>query len=149
MSDPQTAPDLQVFVYGTLKPGQKYWQQICEGRVHTAMPARVRGQLVALDLGYPALLDPLAVPSPSEPGWVHGYILTLPDPEILREIDALEDFDPFRPPQANDYNRAAILCYDPTGQPFTQAWTYFMHPERAQAYGTRPLAKGTWNGPTW
>ncbi|MFO8027172.1 MAG: gamma-glutamylcyclotransferase family protein [Opitutales bacterium] len=47
--------ELSVFVYGTLKPGGRYWPEFCEGKVGEPIPAKIRGALYDLHVGYPGL----------------------------------------------------------------------------------------------
>jgi gamma-glutamylcyclotransferase (GGCT)/AIG2-like uncharacterized protein YtfP len=48
---------INIFVYGTLKPGESNYQQYCAGRVLEAKRAIAFGQLFALPFGYPAMTE--------------------------------------------------------------------------------------------
>ncbi len=130
------AAGIRVFVYGTLKPGQRNWNRLLSGRVHRFQTARIRGRLYTLRLGFPA-----AVPADD---WIQGYLLGLPDSELLDRIDALEGFRPDRPARHNRYRRAVTPCFSPTGAPLGRAYAYFMDTDTAEALGGRPLLDGIW-----
>lgn len=127
---------IRVFVYGTLKPGQKNWDRLLNGRVHRFQTARIRGRLYALRLGFPA-----AVPAND---WIQGYLLGLPDSELLHRIDALEGFRPDRPAHQNRYHRRVIPCFSPTGAPLGRVYAYFMDTNTAKTLGGEPLPEGIW-----
>ncbi|MGF1448906.1 MAG: gamma-glutamylcyclotransferase [Opitutales bacterium] len=139
---------LRVFVYGTLQPDGHYWDAYCEGKVtawtpaadlrpQLAWPARVRGMLYALDPGYPALV--------AGESWAHGCVLCLRDADGLRGFDALEDYDPFRSPALNEYNRHAVTAFSSEGPTsYGLVWTYVMQPETAQKLGGVRLPGGRW-----
>lgn len=129
-----------VFVYGTLKPGGHYWPAFCEGRVQRVTPARVRGRLFDLPLGYPALLiDPPV-------DWVEGVLLWAdPFDRFLAGLDRLEGFDPNRPAEANEYLRTVVTVYPlDQDQPLGRAWTYVMDEQRVKKLGGRWLPGGVW-----
>ena len=110
-------PDLSVFVYGTLKPGGHYWPEFCEGKVVSQRPAKIRGELYDLHLGYPGLRL-------QGDGWVWGYILEMCDQPAFERLDYLEGYKPGRPEQENEYIRLKVPCFDPQGKPFGDIWTY-------------------------
>ncbi len=79
-----------VFVYGTLRRGEKNHRRYLAGRYRSCTPATLRGRLFFDPReGYPYL-----VPAP---GIVHGEVFEL-DPATaaatLRQLDGLEDYDP-------------------------------------------------------
>lgn len=127
---------IRVFVYGTLKPGQRNWDRLLSGRVDRFQAARIRGRLFDLRPGFPA-----AVPANN---WIHGYLLALPDSDLLGRIDALEGFRPDRPAHQNRYRRVLTPCFSPTGAPFGRVYAYFMDTETAQALGGELLPDGVW-----
>jgi gamma-glutamylcyclotransferase (GGCT)/AIG2-like uncharacterized protein YtfP len=131
------SPDLRVFVYGTLKPGEPYWQRYCEGKVWAALPAMVKGRLFHLPEGYPALLT-------GGEKWVQGYLLYLKDESTLAAIDELEGFHPEKEVSACEYQRVKIPCFDPTGDPFEVAWTYVMDEKEIARLGGVPVPRNTW-----
>ncbi len=106
-----------VFVYGTLQPGGLYWPSHCQGRVRSVRPARVRGRLYDLHVGYPGLRL-------EDDGWVEGCLLEVPDPVDFARIDQLEGYDPARPEGENEYIRRRVACFDASGEPLGTAWTY-------------------------
>lgn len=129
---------LKVFVYGTLKPGEANYQRYCAGTVVEEQNAIAFGQLYDLPLGYPAM-------TPGESP-VQGFLLTFADPSVLTTLDELEDYNPHRLPQENEYERQQIETYNPSGQSLGQAWVYFMTPERVQRLGGVLLRSGCWSG---
>lgn len=136
---------LGIFVYGTLKRGQRNHDRFCRG-VLTVVEATVRGRLYGLPLGFPALVVPqedvtatgttnyLAdtekqrnarfSPTTPLPGWdaVQGEVLTFHDPgERLPALDSLEDF---RPGDKGFYERVLIpATLVKTGET-VPAWAY-------------------------
>jgi len=80
----------RVFVYGTLRRGEKNHRRYLAGRYRSCTPATLRGRLFFEPReGYPYL-----VPAS---GIVHGEVFEL-DPATaaatLRKLDRLEDYDP-------------------------------------------------------
>jgi len=128
--------EILVFVYGTLKPGRRYWAQFCEGKVTRSVEAKIRGELYQLNPGYPGLL--------TGDEWVFGYVLWLKNSEALAGFDELEDYKEDRPPEQNEYNRERVDCYDAQGKPLCQAWTYYLSPVRAQGLGAVKIDSGVW-----
>ncbi len=118
---------LKVFVYGTLKPGEYNYRRFCEGRVVEAMPAVVTGDLYDLPVGYPAL-------TPGDRS-IYGVVLTFADPKILGELDRLEDYDPNRSPDENEYEREQTEVVDLEGRSLGIVWIYRMSVSRAKQLG--------------
>jgi gamma-glutamylcyclotransferase (GGCT)/AIG2-like uncharacterized protein YtfP len=129
--------NLKVFVYGTLKPGEINYQRYCEGKVVEAKRAIAFGQLFDLPLGYPAMT---LGESP-----VQGYVLTLADPATLILLDELEDYDPHRLPQENEYNRQPVETYNLHRKALGLAWAYLMTFEQVQRLGGVPIPSGCWS----
>jgi gamma-glutamylcyclotransferase (GGCT)/AIG2-like uncharacterized protein YtfP len=129
---------LKVFVYGTLKPGESNYERFCAGKVLQAQRAIARGHLYALPIGYPAM-----TPGDRE---VHGFLLTFTDNEILHHLDRLEDYNPHRYPEQNEYNRQLIETFNLSGQPLATAWTYLMTREQVQRQGGIFLPSAWWSG---
>lgn len=127
---------LRVFVYGTLKPGEANFRY-CEGRVKFEA-AIARGILYDLPMGYPAMTH--------GEEWVKGYLLTFSDRTLLQELDDLEDYDPHRPPEQNEYLREWIEVYRPDEQPLGDAWCYRMTKTQAVAFGGIHVGSGWWTG---
>jgi gamma-glutamylcyclotransferase (GGCT)/AIG2-like uncharacterized protein YtfP len=122
---------LKVFVYGTLKPGERNYQRYCGDRVITQVPAIVPGKLFALPFGYPALLwernlanlDDDISPTQdfqnqapdqnnwAQDNWVQGYLLTFANNTELAKLDALESYRLDRPPSVNEYQRLEMEVF--------------------------------------
>ncbi|MBE9099762.1 gamma-glutamylcyclotransferase family protein [Vacuolonema iberomarrocanum] len=130
---------IRVFVYGTLKPGEINYRLLCEGKINRAIPAIAHGNLYALPAGYPAV-----TPGTGE---VHGYVLEFGSLALLAELDALEDYEPQRPAEANDYNRIKIEVMDENRQSLGLVWFYQMSSERVEAMGGIQIKDGIWRSP--
>ena len=119
---------IDVFVYGTLKPGGTYHRQFCVPYLKKAEPAPVRGLLYDLPaLGYPAMTV--------GDRWVQGCLLTLGG-GALSGLDSLEGYDPNNPgtsyyADCNDpdesYVRQRSMVFNLAGQPMGEAWVYVIH----------------------
>lgn len=110
---------LKVFAYGTLKPGGHYWPEFCEGKVVAQTPAKIRGELYDLHVGYPGLRL-------RGEDWVYGYVLVLKDEAALARLDDLEGYVPNRPEDQNEYNRLKVECFKMEDEPLGEAWAYEM-----------------------
>lgn len=130
-------PDLKVFVYGTLKPGGHYWPEFCEGKVLPQTPAKIRGELYDLHVGYPGLLV-------RGDDWVHGYILEFGNERDLDRLDYLEGYMPDRPESLNEYNRLKVPYYDQDGEPLGEVWTYEMTAATAAKHKATLIVGGDW-----
>jgi gamma-glutamylcyclotransferase (GGCT)/AIG2-like uncharacterized protein YtfP len=128
---------INVFVYGTLKPGEANYQKYCTGKVVEARRAIAPGKLYALPMGYPAMT--------LGDGKVHGYLLSFADEGILTALDDLEDYDSTRPMSENLYNRQFIEIFDLDGLSLGWAWVYLMTPEKVDRFGGIPQMDGCWN----
>ena len=134
-----------VFVYGTLKRGQRNYERFCQGAL-AVREATVRGQLYDLPYGFPALVVPEDAvvatgtkdyPSDAEAQnheqagaqevsslWnlVHGELFTFDDPEKrLPDLDALEGF---RPDEKGFYRRVLVPTTLAETGTVIFAWTY-------------------------
>jgi gamma-glutamylcyclotransferase (GGCT)/AIG2-like uncharacterized protein YtfP len=87
---PLTAQRLPVFVYGTLRRGEKNHARYLGGRTVSELSGTVAGELFFVaDGGYPYLRP--------GPGRVHGELLELAPQHYastLAGLDALEEYDP-------------------------------------------------------
>jgi gamma-glutamylcyclotransferase (GGCT)/AIG2-like uncharacterized protein YtfP len=128
--------DLQVFVYGTLMPGQSGYQQFCAGRVIQAQRAIAPGQLYDLPTGYPAMT--------SGQGWVQGFVLAFANPQILTRLDDYEDYDPDRSSADNLYDRQQLEVFTPSHSSLGLAWVYLMQPQFVRILGGKQLSSGCW-----
>ena len=131
------SPLIRVFVYGTLKPDEAAYEKYCAGRVVAACEAIAPGQLFALPMGYPAMT--------TGEGWVYGFLLTFADPDILKELDEWENYDPDRPADENEYQREEIEVRGGDRQPLGQAWVYRITAEQAKRFGGVLLIEGQWS----
>ncbi len=77
---------------------------------------------------------------------VQGFVLCFTDPAVLSILDALEDYDPNRMPEQNEYNRKRIETYNPQGESLGLAWVYLMTFEQVQRLGGVLVPSGCWNG---
>ena len=128
---------MNIFVYGTLKPGGHYWPQFCEGKVARRRPAKIHGELYDLHVGYPGLRL-------RGQNWVHGYLLELKDPVHLDGFDYLEGYAANRPESQNEYNRARVPCYDEEGQPLGEVWAYEITATAFAKHDTTYIEGGNW-----
>lgn len=128
---------VQVFVYGTLKPGEGNYQRYCAGKIIAAEKATTQGQLFALPMGYPAMTMGKDI--------VHGYLLSFADVEVLKTLDELEDYQPDRQMSENLYNRQQVKIYHPQDLFLGWAWTYLMNPTKIQMLGGNLLPDGCWS----
>jgi gamma-glutamylcyclotransferase (GGCT)/AIG2-like uncharacterized protein YtfP len=136
VSQPSEATKLiRVFVYGTLKPGEANYAAYCRHAIQIKA-AVVLGQLYHLPFGYPALTVG------SRP--VQGFLLSFDDPDILIQLDQLEDYDPAYP-SSSEYLRVMIDVFSPEQQPLGQAWTYQMPDDRVIRLGGILLPHGQWS----
>ncbi|HEY9661937.1 MAG TPA: gamma-glutamylcyclotransferase [Allocoleopsis sp.] len=128
---------LRVFVYGTLKPGERYHDRYCGGRVISAQQAMVYGHLFHLPIQrYPALCDGNLA--------VYGFLLTFADPLVLNELDQLEGYSPHQLPEDNEYMRIQKETFSLNHQSLGTAWVYQMNLERAKRLGAIFLPEGLW-----
>ncbi len=127
---------IHVFVYGTLKPGECNYQRYCHGRVIAQRPAFAQGKLYALSLGYPGMV--------TGTGIVQGVILSFSDPNIFLDLDQLEDYQPQRPPEENEYQRQKIQVFDLNHQPLGLVWAYLMDIQKVQFYSGVLIPNGCW-----
>ncbi|MBP0018701.1 MAG: gamma-glutamylcyclotransferase [Cyanobacteria bacterium SBLK] len=125
-----------VFVYGTLKPGEVNYRGYCQGKAIAAFPAYALGDLYALSLGYPAMTPG------REKVW--GALLKFNDPEVLQSLDRLEEYEPGRRREENEYQRQEISIYHPSGELLGTAWAYLMEREKIEKLGGRSIPSGCW-----
>ncbi|MBS0017520.1 MAG: gamma-glutamylcyclotransferase [Arthrospira sp. SH-MAG29] len=127
---------IDVFVYGSLKPGEFNYNRFCLGRTIEELPACALGELYSLSLGYPAMT--------TGTGWVSGVILSFTDPSLLADLDRLEDYQSDRPPEQNQYQRRRILTYTPDQKPLRETWAYFMYPQVVSSFQGVLIPTGHW-----
>jgi gamma-glutamylcyclotransferase (GGCT)/AIG2-like uncharacterized protein YtfP len=126
----------QVFVYGTLKPGERAYQDFCEPFLVAKAEAKAPGRLYHLPMGYPAMT--------LESGWVFGVCLTFKDPHVLRLMDEFEDYFPDRP-QDSLYQRIRHTVYGVESQHPSSVWVYVMERKQIDQLGGQWLADGCWS----
>lgn len=110
---------MPVFVYGTLRRGQKNYPRCLQGRTLEEIPATVRGELhYAADGGYPYLLPGA--------GTVAGELMVL-DPsryeETVRALDLLEEYDAKDEEHSVYLRRETAVALGDGRQ--VAAWTYY------------------------
>jgi len=128
---------LQVFVYGTLKPGESNYPRYCQGKVIQAQPASILACLYNLPLGYPAIT----------PGnqRVEGFLLNFNDDAHLQSLDELEGYSPNQPGDNFSYCRQWVRVDNPQGDFLCQAWAYFMNPQQVKLLGGTLETSGCWS----
>ncbi|NEP73507.1 MAG: gamma-glutamylcyclotransferase [Okeania sp. SIO2C2] len=127
---------LQVFVYGTLKPGEVNYKSYCAEYVVDAFPAITNGLLYELSFGYPAMTRGDMN--------VYGFILSFTNPDVLLDLDRLEDYHPERHPTENEYQRQKIDTFGINGEYLWTVWSYLMLPEKVNLFGGKLLPSGFW-----
>ena len=129
---------LKVFVYGTLKPGEIYFQKYCAAHVIKAIPAITQGCLYDLPLGYPAMT--------LGEEWVSGVLLHFSSAKVLQALDDLEGYQPGRAAAENDYQRRELLIFKPNRQHLGLAWGYLMDLNSVHRLKGTFLPSGQWSG---
>jgi gamma-glutamylcyclotransferase (GGCT)/AIG2-like uncharacterized protein YtfP len=128
---------LHVFVYGTLKPGEANFDRYCASRIIAIEPAYINGDLYELPQeGYPAISN--------GDGKVYGFILAFDDPNMLTELDELEEYYPHQPLAENIYSRQLVAAYTSEDNDSIPAWVYLMTIDRIQQFGGIHLPNGWW-----
>lgn len=135
MFEPSTC---NVFVYGTLKPGEANYLSYCNGKVVSQIPVYTRGELYALPLGYPAMT--------SGTSKVYGVCLTFADSKVLDSLDRLEDYQERRVAELNEYYRSLTSTYDLENRFVARAWAYYMTRDRVLQYRGVKVTSGFWTG---
>lgn len=133
-----------LFVYGTLKPGERAFADLCQPFAIATIPAQAKGRLYHLPLGYPAMT--------SEPGWTRGILITFADEMPLKAIDAFEEYYADRP-GVSEYHRHCRPVFDLSKKKLGSAWVYTMEHERVVSLGGLWLPGGCWTessvSPPW
>lgn len=128
---------LKVFVYGTLKPKEKYYSLYCQGKTIAEVYCWTRGQLFNLPLGYPAMI--------SGDDRVYGYLLSFTSEDILIHLDELEGYTGILNSPLNEYDRLKINVYNPDNSALDEAWAYFMTKKKVQTLNGIYIPSGWWN----
>lgn len=129
---------VQVFVYGTLKPGEANYQNYCGGKVVRAIASYTWGTLYALPMGYPGMTVGKSK--------VSGVLLTFTTADILKSLDRLEDYQENRAAQLNEYYRQLVPVYSLEDELLGKAWSYFMNRAKVEQYHGVLIDSGCWTG---
>ena len=129
---------INIFVYGTLKPGESNYSKYCAGKTIAEIKAYTWGHLYDLCLGYPGMTK--------GDRKIEGYLLTFTDAHILTSLDELENYHPQRSPDLNEYYRQQVPVYDLTGDFLGQAWSYLMSLDKVKQLQGMFLNAGCWQG---
>ena len=153
MKSPTSTSTLKVFVYGTLKPGERNYQRFCETarcacsarcrdcrgcdrQTKLETPAFTQGILYDLPVGYPAMTEGEKK--------VQGYLLVFNNLKILDTLDILEGYQTQQDSDTNEYYRLLVPVYAIDGEYLTEAWAYFMTLERVKQYQGTIITSGNW-----
>jgi gamma-glutamylcyclotransferase (GGCT)/AIG2-like uncharacterized protein YtfP len=140
---------LKVFVYGTLKPGEVNYDYYCREQVLSSQAAFVFGQLYDLPFGYPAMSlatsELLTAPDRSTRSIAYGFVLTFAEPEVLTLLDELEDYEPNRSIEQNEYIRVETEAFTLEQQSLGQVWVYQMELQLIEKLGGIFLPQGKWH----
>ena len=126
-----------VFVYGTLKPGEANYSSYCKAKVVAQIPSYTLGNLYTLPMGYPAMTV--------GQNRVYGVLLRFDDSQILASLDLLEDYQEDRTPDLNEYYRSLTPIYSLDDRLIGRAWAYLMTRDRVMQYGGVKIASGCWS----
>ena len=128
---------INVFVYGTLKPGERNYLKYCIGKTIKETKAYTWGHLYHLPLGYPAMTEGSKK--------IEGYLLTFSEPNILSILDELEDYDRARSPELNEYYRQQVPVYNLADDFLEKAWIYLMNLAKIEKLQGNLLNSGCWS----
>lgn len=121
--------DLDLFVYGTLMPGEERWSAVAD-LAEVVGPASARGTLYATPMGWPAFVTGAG-------GQVHGVLLRAraeDAAELYSRCDRVEG-------EGDLFQRTAARITGPKGEVW--AAVYVWHPSRGEPPG-RVLGDGRW-----
>ena len=124
-----------LFAYGTLQPGcaPAHIADLA-AKLRPVGEGFVRGKLYDLG-GYPG-----AVPDANSESRIFGTVMELPeDPEILRRLDAYEEYDP-RSPDTSEYVREPCEI-ELTAAGMLECWIYRYN---WKPDASRVIASGAW-----
>jgi gamma-glutamylcyclotransferase (GGCT)/AIG2-like uncharacterized protein YtfP len=135
--DRRRTDSLDIFVYGTLKPGECNFDRYCGNNTISSQRSYILGELYHFRLlGYPGV-----IPGTRQ---VHGFVLTFADATILAKLDELEAYDPARSAADNDYTRELVITHAPEGIASISAWVYLIAPDRISQWGGILVPDGWW-----
>ncbi|MEY2985714.1 MAG: hypothetical protein RLZZ568_2331 [Cyanobacteriota bacterium] len=122
-------------------PGQCNHAQFCRPYLQHATVGYVFGKIYHLPhLGYPGVCEG------TDRIW--GHLLVFSHGFSLAALDALEDYDPHRLPDYNEYNRSITSVFLEDEQVYQDAWIYRMTPTNIQRHNGIYLPSGRWGVPT-
>jgi gamma-glutamylcyclotransferase (GGCT)/AIG2-like uncharacterized protein YtfP len=127
---------VQVFVYGTLKPGESNYQTYCQGKTIAEIKAYTKGQLYHLSAGYPAMTV--------GNNQVKGYLLSFDSSNILISLDCLENYQETRYSKYNDYYRQKVPVYSLSDSSLGNAWCYLMTQNKVAEFQGQLLTTDSW-----
>jgi gamma-glutamylcyclotransferase (GGCT)/AIG2-like uncharacterized protein YtfP len=127
---------IQLFVYGTLKPGEANYAPYCGDHVLSAEKVYTWGELYHLSLGYPGMTE--------GDRKVYGMLLTFANEKVLATIDRLEDYQSDRPAEQNDYQRCRLPIFNLSDRFQSEAWGYRMAKVKVHQYRGILIPSGWW-----
>jgi len=122
-----------VFVYGTLKQGQRNHDHFC-GDAHTIEPAVTTGRLYDTPYGFPAMFD-------APDGKVFGEVMTFPD--IEKTLGLLDRLEGYRQSGESHYVRIEKCVAIFGNSKVVHAWVY-VYPKHRLRLGFIPVPSGCW-----
>jgi len=137
---------IDLFVYGTLKPGEVSYH-LCASQVVRSQSAVIEGSIYHLPLGYPAV-------TLEQAGRVLGRLLSFADDQILLTLDeyeahapeVLERHLPGILIEQVQYNRQQVQTFSAdSNHPLTFAWIYTMTLEQIHCLSGVLLPDGVWH----
>ncbi|MDH6118376.1 gamma-glutamylcyclotransferase (GGCT)/AIG2-like uncharacterized protein YtfP [Kitasatospora sp. GAS204A] len=136
-----TDPVLPLFVYGTLRLGQRYHARYLGGRCERIERAVLAGATLHEGPGYPyAVADP-------DPGrLVHGELITVQPAQFGQVLATLDELEECHPDGTGLYVRLRLpVTLDASGER-VPAWVYLAGPKPAARLRERPapIPSGDW-----
>jgi gamma-glutamylcyclotransferase (GGCT)/AIG2-like uncharacterized protein YtfP len=138
-----------VFVYGTLKPGEAYFETFCKPYINRWVPAQTIGTLFHLPMGYPALAADSVTPEGMGDRWVYGAVLHFKTETEIAQLDDFEGYNPALPDRDNQYVRQWRSIFSREQQSLGEAWMYVMTQEQVLKHEGILIPDGTWTRQQW
>ncbi|MEI2728970.1 MAG: gamma-glutamylcyclotransferase family protein [Candidatus Nanopelagicales bacterium] len=151
MPDEPDEGRLQIFVYGTLLPGEVNYELLLSGRTCHEEPATLRGARMWANGDRFALTGrswpfPFVALTDDQRATVTGYVMTVDQAnaaDVLLRLDELETFTPGSP--ANRYERVRVSVTTSGGE--RQCWVYVAAERiRSELDELPPITDGDWLG---
>ncbi|WP_329569750.1 gamma-glutamylcyclotransferase family protein [Kitasatospora sp. NBC_01266] len=137
-------PVLPLFVYGTLRSGQRNHTHYLGGHCTRIEPAVLAGAVLHQGPGYPyAVADP-------DPGRrVRGELITVRPADFARVLTALDELEGCRPDGTGYYVRLRRPVIVTAHGERVAAWVYLAGPELSARLRARPapIPSGDWVDP--